>query len=106
MLTQKINMGLIEENWDDLLRLATSIKFGHATASLIVGKLSASCRQNTLAAVLKEYGRSHWRRRHQAHARHCHYMRRGHTFAGRSAKAAPRPNPPRYTPHTQAVDQQ
>ncbi|MCX4791383.1 transposase [Streptomyces sp. NBC_01221] len=49
-------MGLIEEHWDDLLRLAASIKFGHATASLIVGKLSASSRQNTLAAALKEYG--------------------------------------------------
>jgi hypothetical protein len=56
LLTQKINMGLIEENWDDLLRLAASIKFGHATASLIVGKLSASSRQNALAAALKEYG--------------------------------------------------
>ena len=29
---------------------------GHATASLIVGKLSASSRQNALAAALKEYG--------------------------------------------------
>ncbi len=56
LLTQKINMGLIEENWDDVLRPAGSIKFGHATASLIVGKLSASSRQNTLAAALKEYG--------------------------------------------------
>jgi hypothetical protein len=37
-------MGLIEENWDDLLCLAASIKFGHATASLIVGKLSAASR--------------------------------------------------------------
>lgn len=56
LLTQKINTRLIEENWDDLLRLAGSIKFGHATASLIVGKLSASSRQNNLAAALKEYG--------------------------------------------------
>lgn len=29
---------------------------GHATASLLVGKLSASGRQNALAAALKEYG--------------------------------------------------
>jgi Tn3 transposase DDE domain len=43
-------------HWDDLLRLAGSLKFGHATASLLVGKLSASTRQNTLAAALKEYG--------------------------------------------------
>jgi TnpA family transposase len=31
------------------------LKFGHATASLVVGKLSASGPQNTLAAALKEY---------------------------------------------------
>ncbi len=43
-------------HWDDLLRLAGSLKFGHATASLLVGKLSASGRQNALAAALKEYG--------------------------------------------------
>ncbi len=30
--------------------------FGHATDSLIVGKLSASSQQSTLAAALKEYG--------------------------------------------------
>ncbi len=42
--------------WDDLLRLAGSLKFGHATAPLIVGKLSASSRQNALATALKEYG--------------------------------------------------
>jgi TnpA family transposase len=35
-----------------------SLKFGHATASLLVGKLSASGRQNALAAALKEYGAS------------------------------------------------
>ena len=36
--------------------MAGSLKFGHATASLIVEKLSASGRQNALAAALKEYG--------------------------------------------------
>jgi Tn3 transposase DDE domain len=36
---------------DDLLRLARSLKFGHATASLLVGRLSASTRQNTLAHI-------------------------------------------------------
>ena len=51
-----MNVDLIAEHWDDLLRLAGSFKFGHATASLIVGKLSASSRQNALAAALKEYG--------------------------------------------------
>jgi TnpA family transposase len=39
-----------------MLRLAASLKYGHVTASLIVGKLSRADRQNTLAAALKEYG--------------------------------------------------
>lgn len=56
LLTRKLNLELIAEHYDDLLRLAGSLKFGHATASLLVGKLSASTRQNALAAALKEYG--------------------------------------------------
>lgn len=56
LLTRRLNTDLITEHWDDLLRLAGSLKFGHATASLLVGKLSASGRQNALAAALKEYG--------------------------------------------------
>jgi TnpA family transposase len=56
LLTGKIDKALIARHWDDLLRLAASLKFGHVTASLIVGKLSASDRQNALAAALKEYG--------------------------------------------------
>jgi TnpA family transposase len=56
LLTRRLNTGLIAEHYDDLLRLAGSLKFGHATASLLVGKLSASGRQNALAAALKEYG--------------------------------------------------
>ncbi|WSG60586.1 transposase [Nocardia sp. NBC_01730] len=38
-LTRKLNLGLIADHYDDLLRLAGSLKFGHATASLPVGKL-------------------------------------------------------------------
>ena len=56
LLTRRLNLDLIAEHCDDLLRLAGSLKFGHATASLLVGKLSASGRQNALAAALKEYG--------------------------------------------------
>lgn len=56
LMTRKANLALIAEHWDDLLKLAGSLKFGHATASLLVGKLSASGRQNTLAVALKEYG--------------------------------------------------
>lgn len=56
LLTRKLNTDLIAEHYDDLVRVAGSLQFGHATASLLVGKLSASGRQNALAAALKEYG--------------------------------------------------
>nr|WP_260423281.1 transposase [Streptomyces spectabilis] len=56
LLTKKANLDLVADHWDDLLRLAGSLKYGHAAASLIVGKLSASSQQNALAAALKEYG--------------------------------------------------
>ena len=56
LLTRRLNIELVADHYDDLLRLAGSLKFGHASASLLVGKLSASGRQNTLAAALKEYG--------------------------------------------------
>ncbi len=56
LLTRRINIALITEYWDEMLRLAASLKYGHVTASLIVGKLSRVDRQNTLAAALKEYG--------------------------------------------------
>lgn len=52
----RANLDLVAAHYDDLLRLAGSLKFGHANASLLVGKLSASSRQNALAAALKEYG--------------------------------------------------
>jgi TnpA family transposase len=51
-----VNLDLVAAHYDDLLRLAGPLKFGHATASLLVGKLSASGRRNALAAALKEYG--------------------------------------------------
>jgi TnpA family transposase len=56
LLTKKANLDLVAAHWAGLLRLAGSLKYGHATASLTVGKLSASSRQNALAAALKEYG--------------------------------------------------
>lgn len=56
LLTGHADLDLIASQWDDMLRLAGSIKFGHATASLLVSKLCASSRQNSLAAALKEWG--------------------------------------------------
>ena len=57
LLTRPIQTELITSQWDELLRLAGSLKFGHATASLLIGKLQASERQNQLTRALLEYGR-------------------------------------------------
>ena len=56
LLSARWNEDLVAGCWGDLLRMAGSLKYGQATASLIVGKWSASSRQNTLAAALKEWG--------------------------------------------------
>ena len=57
MLGGTINIQLIEEHWSDILRLATSIKQGTVTASLILRKLGSYPRQNGLALALREVGR-------------------------------------------------
>lgn len=57
LLADRWNEDLVAECRPDLLRMAGSLMFGEATASLIVGKWSAASRQNTLAAALKEWGR-------------------------------------------------
>jgi TnpA family transposase len=41
LLTRRLNEDLITGMWDDLLRVAASVKGGHATAALVVGKRSA-----------------------------------------------------------------
>ncbi len=56
LLGARWNEDLVAGCWDDLLRMGGSLKYGQASASLIVGKWSASSRQNTLAAALKEWG--------------------------------------------------
>lgn len=47
----------ILERWDDMLRLAGSLKLGWVTTSLFVQKLQAFPQQNALTRVLQEYGR-------------------------------------------------
>ncbi len=46
----------LADSWDDVLRLASSIKNGTVTASLMLQKLAAYPRQNGLAAALAELG--------------------------------------------------
>jgi TnpA family transposase len=52
-----IRLPLILERWDDLLRVAGSLKLGWVTASLFIAKLQSSSRQNALSRALEEYGR-------------------------------------------------
>ncbi len=48
---------IIEQHYDDVLRLVASIRHGTVTASLIMRKLAAYPRQNSLAVALRELGR-------------------------------------------------
>jgi TnpA family transposase len=57
LLSGRINEDLILGRWDDLVRLAASLKMGWATASLLVTKLQSYRRQNALMRALQEYGR-------------------------------------------------
>ncbi|WP_113717962.1 Tn3 family transposase [Arthrobacter dokdonensis] len=52
-----INTKTIAAHWDEMLRLAASIKTGTVTASLMMRKLGAYPRQNGLATALRELGR-------------------------------------------------
>lgn len=52
-----INTKIIEENFDDVLRVAHSILEGKVSGSLIMGKLGSYARQNKLAITLREMGR-------------------------------------------------
>ena len=57
ILTGKINMKIIQDNYDDVLRLSHSIREGKVSASLILGKLGSYSRQNKMATALREMGR-------------------------------------------------
>ncbi len=52
-----INTELILTHWEELLRLAGSLKLGWVTASLVLNKLQVVPRKNELARALQEYGR-------------------------------------------------
>jgi TnpA family transposase len=57
IITRKINIDLIIKYWDEILRLAASLKLKWVTASLLIRKLQAFPRQNILVRALQEYGR-------------------------------------------------
>jgi len=57
MIGGSIQVDRIREHWAEILRLATSIRTGSVTASLMVRKISSYPRQNGLAMALRELGR-------------------------------------------------
>ncbi len=52
-----VNIRQIQNHWDEILRLAASIKSGVVTASLILRKIGSYPRQNGLAIALRELGK-------------------------------------------------
>ena len=57
MVGGTLNIKHVRAHWDEILRLATSIKHGTVTASLMLRKLGSYPRQNGLAVALRELGR-------------------------------------------------
>ncbi|MCB8839423.1 Tn3 family transposase [Aurantimonas sp. VKM B-3413] len=53
----RVNMGVVEETWDEVLRLKASVGAGLAPPSVLLKKLAASPRQNRLNQALREIGR-------------------------------------------------
>ena len=54
---QTVNTVLIHNNWDDMLRLAGSLKLGHLQASGVMRTLQIKDKPTTLARALAELGR-------------------------------------------------
>lgn len=52
-----INVHLIEDNWDDILRLVATIKLKENTPSQILKRLSSYAKDNPLYQGLKEFGK-------------------------------------------------
>jgi len=57
ILPGKINTNIIRDKYDDVLRLACSIREGRVSGSLTMSKLGSYARQNSLATALREMGR-------------------------------------------------
>lgn len=55
--SERLNIKHIQAHWDEIIQLATSIKLGTVTASLMLRKLGSYPRQNGLAVALRELGR-------------------------------------------------
>lgn len=52
-----INTKLIEEQWDEIVRLVASIKLKHTTASTLLRRLNSYSQQHPLYQAIKEFGK-------------------------------------------------
>jgi len=57
LLRHHAQIDVIERHWDDLLRIAGSLKRGNVSAALLLTRLQAGSRQHPLAKALLEYGK-------------------------------------------------
>jgi TnpA family transposase len=57
LLGHRLNRDRILTRWEDLLRVAGSLKRGTVSASLLISRLQAAPNQNRLTEALREYGR-------------------------------------------------
>nr|WP_245416008.1 Tn3 family transposase [Mesorhizobium denitrificans] len=57
LVGESINVERIKANWNDILRLVTTIRSGQIRPSTLLAKLSAFPRQNGLALALRDIGR-------------------------------------------------
>lgn len=57
LLKGKLNPDLFVNQWDDLLRLAGSMKLGWVTSFLLIRRFHQMPKQNALVKSLQEYGR-------------------------------------------------
>jgi TnpA family transposase len=56
-LAGNLNVNLIRDTWDEMLRMVASVKYGEERASRIVSKLAAASHRNKLFRGLQELGR-------------------------------------------------
>ena len=56
-LNKELNETTITNYWDEMLRVALSLKKGYCTASLLISKLQAYPRQHPITRALQEHGR-------------------------------------------------
>ena len=57
LLKELVRSKTLLDNWDELLRVAGSLKLGWVTASLLISKLQTGARENVLSRALRDLGR-------------------------------------------------